>query len=163
MSEAHRPAPHIYHGVTVWSGASGGGTTRYDAYSREYTFAIPGKATIFGSADVPFRGDAGLHNPEELLLCALSACHMLSYLAECARAGIVVSAYRDEAIGTMSMAAGRLRFTDVLLRPQVTLAAGDTGRAGALHARAHDACFIANSVNFPVRHEATVERHEARR
>jgi organic hydroperoxide reductase OsmC/OhrA len=159
VNALHTPKVHVYRGVTLWTGAQAGGTTGYDAYSREYTFSIAGKAPIRGSADVPFRGDPQLHNPEELLLCALSTCHMLSYLAECARGGIVVTAYADDATGTMTFAAGRLRFTDVLLRPRVTLASGDPAKAAALHTRAHDGCFIANSVNFPVRHEPTFEQH----
>lgn len=155
----HVPRAHVYRGVAEWVGARAGGTTGYDAYSREYTFAIAGKPALRGSADPTFRGDAALHNPEELLLCALAACHMLSYLAECARAGIVVAAYRDEAVGTMSFRDGRLRFTDVLLNPRVTLGSGDVGKALALHARAHAECFIANSVNFPVRFEPLVSAH----
>jgi len=159
VSVAHTPAVHQYRGVAVWTGARAGATTSYAAYSREYTFTIPGKPAIIGSADVPFRGDPARLNPEELLLAALSTCHLLSYLAECARAAIEVTAYRDDATGTLTFKDGRLRFTDVLLRPQVRLARGDLARATALHARAHDACFIANSVNFPVRHEPQVEQH----
>ncbi len=160
MSAAHAPKVHVYRGVTAWVGARDGGTTTYDAYSREYTFTIAGKPVVRGSADVPFRGDPALLNPEELLLAALSTCHMLSYLAECARAGIVVTAYEDDATGSMTFAEGKLRFTDVLLRPHVTLALGDVARATALHANAHAACFIASSVNFPVRHEPQIEnRH----
>jgi organic hydroperoxide reductase OsmC/OhrA len=155
----HVPAVHTYRGVTQWTGARAGGTVDYAAYSREYAFSIAGKPVLHGSADVPFRGDPHLHNPEDLLLGALSACHLLSYLALCARAGIEVRAYRDEAVGTMTFADGRLRFTEVVLHPRVTIAAGDIARATALHARAHAECFIANSVNFPVRHDAAVERH----
>jgi organic hydroperoxide reductase OsmC/OhrA len=159
----HVPRVHEYRGVTDWVGASAGGTTGYDSYSREYAFSIEGKPVLRGSADPTFRGDARLHNPEELLLCALSACHLLSYLALCARAGIVVDGYRDEAAGSMTFADGRMRFTEVVLRPRVTLAAGDPGRATALHAKARDECFIANSVNFPVRHEPLVSLRETRR
>ena len=103
----HVPKAHVYAGVAEWTGARHGGTTSYDAYSRECTFAIDGKPVLHGSADVPFRGDPQLYNPEDLLLCALSTCHLLSYLAVCARAGIVVTAYRDAATGTMTFAGGR--------------------------------------------------------
>jgi organic hydroperoxide reductase OsmC/OhrA len=148
---------HAYRGTLTWIGASHGATVSYASYSREYAFAIDGKPELHGSADVPFRGDPTLHNPEELLLAALSSCHMLSWLAECARAGIVVTAYRDEAAGTMSFADGKMRFTEVVLRPHATIIAGDRERALRLHERAHDQCFIASSVNFPVRHAATIE------
>jgi organic hydroperoxide reductase OsmC/OhrA len=159
VSVVRAPKAHLYAAVVEWTGAAAGGTSAYAAYSREYTCAIPGKPLIRGSADVPFRGDALLHNPEDLLVAALAACHLLSYLAECARAGIVVTAYTDDALGTMTFGDRKLRFTDVLLRPRVTIAAGDETKALALHERAHAECFIANSVNFPVRLEATVERH----
>jgi organic hydroperoxide reductase OsmC/OhrA len=91
-------------------------------------------------------------------MIALSTCHMLSFLALAARAGILVSAYVDEAEGTMAMKDRRVRFTDVLLKPRVTVAPGtDVATAEALHAKAHEICFIANSVNFPVRHEPVIE------
>jgi organic hydroperoxide reductase OsmC/OhrA len=86
------------------------------------------------------------------------SCHALSYLAECARAGVHVVAYEDDAHGVMTMRDGRLRFTEVVLRPRVTVAPGtDLERATALHGPAHDDCYIANSVNFPVRHEPTLK------
>ena len=120
---------------------------------------MDGKPTLRGSSDPLFRGDPALHNPEDLLVAALSSCHMLSYLAHAARAGLHVLAYEDDATGTMTFAGGGGRFTDVLLRPRVTIAAGaDAALAEALHGRAHDDCFIAASCNFPVRHEATIER-----
>jgi organic hydroperoxide reductase OsmC/OhrA len=159
VSIAHTPKVHVYRGAADWTGAQHGGTTSYEAYSRDYTFTIPGKPTVVGSADVPFRGDPARLNPEDLLLCALSTCHLLSYLALCARGGIVVTSYHDDATGTMTFVDGKLRFTDVLLRPRVTLALGDPDKARALHDRAHAECYIASSVNFPVRHEPTVEPH----
>ena len=71
--------------------------------------------------------------------------------------GLVVTAYEDEASGTMQQEGRSGRFTEVVLRPRVTLAPGsDPARAEALHEAAHKTCFIANSVNFPVRHEAQV-------
>ncbi|MGE5766412.1 MAG: OsmC family protein, partial [Bacteroidota bacterium] len=102
-----------------------------------------------------FRGDPNLHNPEDMLVLALSSCHMLSYLALAALEGLEVVAYEDSAQGTMQQEGRGGRFTDVLLRPRVTVAPGsDLSRAEALHDEAHRTCFIANSVNFPVRHEA---------
>ena len=93
-----------------------------------------------------------------MLLAALSSCHMLSYLALCVRSRIAVSAYVDDASGTMSeKTKNRMGFTEVVLHPRVTVAAGtDLAKAKALHEKAHELCFIANSVNFPVRHEAEI-------
>ena len=90
-------------------------------------------------------------------MVALSSCHMLSYLALAALEGLTVAAYEDAASGTMQEEGRGGRFTEVVLRPRVTLAPGsDLARAEALHEEAHNICYIANSVNFPVRHEATV-------
>jgi organic hydroperoxide reductase OsmC/OhrA/Uma2 family endonuclease len=146
---------HVYRINTVWTGASQGSTSSYDAYSREYAINIEGKPPFVGSADPTFRGDASLYNPEDLLLMALSACHMLSYLALCARAGIRVVSYSDAATGKMAQKNGKIRFTEVILHPLVTIEAGDDlEKARSLHDNAHHVCFIANSVNFSVLHEA---------
>src|SRR4051794_17713801 len=115
---------HHYQARIEWTGAKAGGTTSYQAYSREYEFTSGDKPVIRGSADPHFRGDAALYNPEELLVVALSTCHLLSYLAECARGGINVTSYEDDASGTMAMKDGAIRFTDVLLKPRVTIAPG---------------------------------------
>jgi organic hydroperoxide reductase OsmC/OhrA len=81
---------------------------------------------------------------------ALAACHMLSYLAVCAHAGIAVQSYEDLAVGTVARKDGRVRFVDVQLRPRVLLEPGsDIEKARALHGKAHDICIIVNSVNFP--------------
>jgi organic hydroperoxide reductase OsmC/OhrA len=150
-------AEHHYRATTIWTGASKGATTSYDAYSREYIVAIDGKLCIVGSADPCFRGNPSLHNPEDLLVSSLSACHMLSYLALCARAGIRVVSYVDEVEGQMADQQGKVRFTEVVLNPRVTIELGDSlERAQDLHHEAHEVCFIANSMAFPVRHQPTV-------
>jgi organic hydroperoxide reductase OsmC/OhrA len=144
---------HHYQARVRWRGA----TTSYRAYSREYEFSVDNKPTLQGSADPHFLGDAALYNPEDLLVVSLSTCHLLTYLAECARDGVTVVAYEDDASGTMAMKDGAMRFTDVLLRPHVTITPGsDADKAKALHAKAHAECFVANSVNFPVRYEPTI-------
>jgi organic hydroperoxide reductase OsmC/OhrA len=148
---------HDYAATLVWTGARNGPTSSYQSYSREHEFQCGDKPPIRASADPHFRGDPALYNPEELLVASLSSCHLLSYLAECARAGVHVVAYEDHASGVMTMRDGRLRFTEVMLRPRVTVAPGtDLDRARELHHPAHDDCYIANSVNFPVRHEPTI-------
>ncbi len=150
MARDHRYSAHL-----VWSGAAQGPTKDYASYSRDYVVRIAGKPDLGGSSDPLFRGDPKRHNPEDWLVAALSACHMLTYLAICARKRIQVVAYEDEARGTMALEGGGGHFTEVVLRPRVTLAAGsDAAAAAALHEEAHHNCFIAASVNFPVRHEA---------
>jgi len=148
---------HTYSLDLRWDGNSGSGTASYAGYSREYRITIAGKPDIVGSADPAFRGDRAVHNPEELLVAALSSCHMLSYLALCARNGIRVESYRDAATGRMIAGPDGGRFEEVMLAPRVGIAmGGDLDRALALHERAHAECFIASSVNFPVRHQAEV-------
>ena len=150
-------ARHEYSTRLIWTGAAHGPTKTYDTYSREYEYRSGGKPPLKGSADPHFLGDASLYNPEELLVMALSSCHLLSYLAECARGRIEVVSYEDDASGVMAVNDGRMRFTEVVLRPRVTISrAEDLERARRLHHRAHELCFIANSVNFEVRNEAVV-------
>jgi organic hydroperoxide reductase OsmC/OhrA len=140
-----------------WTGNLGVGTQSYQGYERSHDIRVTGKPVLAGSADPAFRGDAAKHNPEELMVAALSSCHLLSYLHVAAMAGVVVTDYTDAAEGTMETGAHGGRFVDVVLRPTVTIsAASDPQRAAALHEDAHHGCFIANSVNFPVRCEPNI-------
>ncbi|MEM9627705.1 MAG: OsmC family protein [Pseudomonadota bacterium] len=149
---------HQFKAQLIWSGASEGPATSYESYSRAYRVDIEGKPPLLGSSAPVFRGDAGLHNPEDLLVAALSACHMLWYLHLCTDAGIHVSAYVDDAEGRIGHVRGEMAFTEVLLRPKATIIRGDAKQALALHEDANRKCFIANSVNFPVRHDPIVEQ-----
>ncbi len=144
--------PHRYELTMEWTGNQGRGTEKYDAYTRNFTIRAQGKPDLLGSADKTFRGDADRYNPEEMLVIALSSCHMLSYLHVCATNGISVNAYTDQASGSMVLEPGGAgHFTEVTLRPEVTLAdASQRAKANELHHEAHEKCFIANSVNFPV-------------
>ena len=149
---------HAYQIMTTWTGNTGAGTKDYRGYERAHEFSAAGKPVIVGSSDPNFRGDATRYNPEELLVASLSACHMLWYLHLCAENGIVVTAYMDDAHGKMAETEdGGGRFTEVTLRPAVTIASGNGELAQRLHERAHALCFIANSINFPVRCEGTVK------
>ena len=99
---------HAYDAHLVWIGNTGDGTSGYDRYSRAYRITIEGKPDLNGSADRAFRGDAAVHNPEDHFLAAISGCHMLSYLALCAREGVNVITYEDNARGNPSPV-GRVR------------------------------------------------------
>ena len=148
---------HHFECHLTWSGASRGATTSYESYSRELLVEIEGKPPLSGSSAPPFRGDAKLHNPEDLLVASLSECHCLSYLAMAARAGIVVTGSEDRATGVLAQIDGKFRFREVTLRPRVWLApGGNVDKARALHEQAHRECFIANSVNFPVKNEPEI-------
>ena len=151
---------HLYRVLVEWTGNQGTGTSGYNDYARAHDISVTGadRPSIPGSSDPAFRGDAARWNPEDLLVGSISACHKLWYLHLCAMAGLVVIAYRDEAIGIMEEdASGSGRFTQVTLHPVVTLAAGgDAEKAAGLHQKAHAMCFIANSLNFPVYCEAEI-------
>ncbi|MFC3688936.1 chorismate mutase [Aquipuribacter hungaricus] len=149
---------HSYEVTTVWTGNTGSGTSGYRDYARSLEVRTPGRETLPGSSDPAFRGDPTRWNPELLLLAALGQCHLLSYLHACVEAGVVVTAYEDRAGGTMAEdGAGGGRFTEVVLRPHVTVAGPSMVEAAtAAHVLAGERCFIAASVAFPVRHEPTV-------
>lgn len=152
-------ATHTYAVTVEWTGNLGEGTRDVRAFSRAHDVLADGKPPIAGSADRPFRGARDRWNPEEMLLAALSQCHMLTYLYLCARQGVVVTEYRDHAAGSMTMDAtgGGGAFTEAVLRPEVTVAEEPMlDAARTLHREVPALCFIARSVNFPVRHEPAV-------
>ena len=143
---------HDYTTRIQWTGNRGEGTAYYKAYDRTWDIAVPGKALVHCSNDPLLGGDPGKMNPEDLLLSALSACHMLWYLHYASEAGVVVMAYSDSPVGVGEVGRGGAgRFRTATLRPQVLVASGtDLATAEAIHHQIHDVCFIARSVNFPV-------------
>lgn len=149
---------HRYEVELEWQGDRGEGTSSYRAYGRQHVVRAAGKVhEIAGSSDRVFHGDRDRWNPEELLLTALSQCHMLSYLHVATNHGVIVRAYTDSAAGTMHEdGRGGGVFTEATLRPVVTVAeASMLALADELHAEAAEKCFIAASVAFPVRHDPT--------
>lgn len=148
---------HAYAVEVEWTGAGEQGTATYRSYRRDHVVRVEGLPDILGSADPTFRGDRARHNPEQLLLAALAQCHMLSYLHQAASRGIVVTAYRDAATGSMETAGTGGRFTEAVLHPVVTIAdASQAADALDAHAQASADCFIASSVAFPVLHAPTI-------
>jgi organic hydroperoxide reductase OsmC/OhrA len=143
---------HHYEIQVTWTGNLGSGTSDYRSYNRDHEVSAPGKPVLLGSSDPAFRGDRTRYNPEDLLVASLSTCHMLWYLHLCSSSGIVVTGYRDDARGTMVETDDHVgHFTEVVLKPVVTVAAGaDHEVALNLHVAAHHRCYIANSVKFPV-------------
>jgi len=149
---------HDYSSRLVWNGNLGAGTSTYSGYGRDYTVMVAGKPDMRGSADPMFRGSRELHNPEDLFVASISSCHMLSYLALCARQGVSVIAYEDNATGTLALdEAWNGRFEQVTLNPVVTIADGDKeALALAFHDEAHRSCFIASSCSVPIHHLAKI-------
>ena len=150
---------HHYEVEVEWQGDRGTGTSGYREYGRQHLVRAAGKThEIEGSSDRTFHGDRERWNPEELLLAALSECHMLAYLHVATNHGVVVRGYTDRATGTMvEDGRGGGAFAEATLRPEVEVAdASMLELAGSLHAEASEKCFIAASVAFPVHHEPTI-------
>ena len=148
---------HNYAIDLEWTGNRGTGTDHYRSYGRDHILRAAGKHDISGSSDKVFHGDIDRWNPEEMLLSALSQCHLLSYLHVAASHGVVVVSYTDSASGILkTVDDGSGHFETVTLRPVVTISSGNADLALELHHEASTKCFIAASVNFAVLHEPTI-------
>jgi organic hydroperoxide reductase OsmC/OhrA len=143
---------HHYQLTTRWTGNDGTGTKNVKKYDRSHTVSIEGKPELFLTTDNAFVGDKSKLNPEDLLVSAISSCHMLSYLYVCSLEGIIVLEYTDRASGVMvENESGGGKFREVTLNPVIRVAESSMiERAIELHHKAHEICYIANSVNFPV-------------
>ena len=136
------------HHITLnW--ARGDAPFTYDAYPRNHTIVFKNEAPVTFSAAAAYRGDPAHGDPEDMLVAALSSCHMLSFLAIAAKKKIVVESYHDEALGFLEQEGGKLWMTRVILRPKVRCSA-DAAILAEIHHLAHEACFIANSVKTSV-------------
>lgn len=148
---------HIFKAEALW--LSDRNIENIKKYSRNHTVTIEGKPVLDVSAAKAFKGDATLYNPEDMLLSSLISCHMMSYLYVCSQSGIEVLNYSDAAVATLEVDAdGSGRFTEVILNPKVVIAqANRVEEALALHKKANQLCFIANSCNFPILHNPVCE------
>jgi organic hydroperoxide reductase OsmC/OhrA len=151
---------HRYRTSLAWSGTTGGG---YEAYDRTHRIGLPPSAEELRlSADPAFRGSPELSNPEQLLLAAASSCQMLSFLAIAARSGIDVRSYTDEAEAVMPEDNLPVRITHITLRPHIVVADGSNlDRVGRIVGKAHDECYIANSVTTEITIEPRIELEDA--
>jgi organic hydroperoxide reductase OsmC/OhrA len=153
---------HNYSLTVKWTGNTGTGTSNYAAFERSHSIFVADKTEILGSSDPVFRGDKTKHNPEDLLLASISSCHMLWYLHLCTTIGITVIDYIDNATGIMietTNSGGK--FIEVTLNPIVSITdISMIEKANELHKKANELCFVANSLNFPVKHNpSTVSKH----
>ena len=153
---------HDFPSKIVWTGNRGTGTSAYRAYDRTWDLAVDGKEVVHCSNDPLLGGDPGKYNPEDLLITALSSCHMLWYLHLCSEAGVTVTAYEDNPVGIgESEPSGKGRFLEAILKPKITITAdSDADKAISIHNEIHNYCFIARSVNFPVKFEVEIVQEE---
>jgi organic hydroperoxide reductase OsmC/OhrA len=141
------------HRVTVaWE--RGDREFTYQAYGRDHTWSFEGGITVDVSAAPAYRGNPDLVDPEEAFVASLSSCHLLTFLALAAKKRFVVDRYTDRATGHVEKnGSGKLAVTRVELRPEIRFS-GDAqptaDELADLHERAHDMCFIANSVKSEV-------------
>ncbi len=149
---------HHYSSTVTWTGNLGAGTMDYKGYSRDHIISVPGRPDVPGSSDPAFRGDASRYSPEDSLVAAVSACHMLWYLHLCAVNHVVVEKYTDKAVATMvENPDGSGQFKEIVLKPLVEVRdVTMVTKATTLHHQAHQMCFLARSVNFPIHHEPTI-------
>lgn len=144
---------HNYKLTAEWTGNKGDGTKNVRTYDRSHTVSIQGKPDLFLTTDNTAVGDKSKLNPEDLLVSALSSCHMLSYLYLCSLEGVIITSYLDNATGIMiENESGDGKFKEVTLNPIVSvIEVSMVEKAIALHHKAHEICYIANSVNFEVK------------
>jgi len=147
---------HRYAARIVWNRNDAKFTD--NRYSRGHDWSFDGGLTVPGSSSplvVPSpMSIAAAIDPEEALVASISSCHMLWFLGLAAEAGFVVNRYDDQAFGVMERnSRGKIAFTGVTLQPDIEFGGERTptdDEIAALHHRAHEECYIANSVNFEV-------------
>jgi organic hydroperoxide reductase OsmC/OhrA len=126
----------------------------YKTYNRDHNWMFDAGVTVRASATPSYLGNAACVDPEEAFVASLSSCHMLTFLAICARSGYVLDSYRDDAIGILAKdSGGALAMSKVTLRPAVKFGGAKIptpDETAKLHEQAHHACFIANSVKTEV-------------
>ena len=150
---------HTYNAIIEWTGNTGATTSAYTSYERSHDIKIAEKEIIKASSDKAFRGDSAKHNPEDLFVSAIASCHMLWYLHLCADAGVLVESYIDNAVGKMETTnAGDGKFVSITLHPTIMVQQENMiEHATMLHEKAHQMCFLANSVNFEILIEPNIK------
>jgi organic hydroperoxide reductase OsmC/OhrA len=123
-------------------------------YSREHTWTFDGGLTVPASPS-PSVVPASWSNkanvdPEEAFVASISSCHMLTFLWVASKEGFIADSYEDEAVGVMTKNERGVPWVSaVTLRPRIVWS-GDKlptpSDLERLHHRAHEGCFIANSV-----------------
>lgn len=148
---------HIFKATLNWKPKEGENTQNPRNYTRDHEVKITDKKLLQLSAAKSFRGDTNLLNPEDLLLSAITSCHMMSYLYVCSQNQVEILSYSDNSEGILEVVGDGGSFERVDLNPVVTIKnPKDIELAKELHTKANELCFIANSCNFPIHHKAKI-------
>jgi organic hydroperoxide reductase OsmC/OhrA len=142
-----------HHATIIWTRTSADFT--YDSYNRAHEMRFKDGAIVLAASSAPaFKGDAERVDPEEAFVASLSSCHMLTFLAICARKRLTVDTYEDRAVGHLEKGdTGKLWMARVILSPKVAFGMGtsvDRKTLEQIHHHAHEECFIANSVHTAI-------------
>jgi len=143
---------HSYATTLHWTGL----TDDYDSNGRQHDVTMA-TTTLAVSADSAFLGDGTLPNPEQLVVAAASSCQLLSFLAVAARSGVRVVEYEDHAEGVMPEDQSPMRLTRIVLRPRIIVEGATVERVERLLHKAHQQCYIANSLTTEVVLEPAIE------
>jgi organic hydroperoxide reductase OsmC/OhrA len=147
---------HQFEGRLAWRPGGEGSA------AGNHRVEFPGRPALELSGAPQYRGDGTKLNPEELLAASLASCQLLTYLAMAPRAGLTVLAYDDAPVATLAIVEKKMRVSEILLRPRITIPAGaDADAARALVDRAHESCFIGLSLACAVRIEPEIVRGSA--
>lgn len=147
---------HRFEGRVTWrAGAEG-------TAAGNHRIEFAGRPALEVSGAPQYRGDGTKLNPEELLVASLASCQLLTYLALAPRAGVTVLDYEDAPVGTLAMVDKKMRVAEIVLHPRITIGqTDDVAAATTLVERAHESCFIGNSISCAVRLEPEIVRSGA--
>lgn len=150
---------HVFKAALQWFAQEKPADSTARFYPKTHRISLADKPDLVVSAAKSFKGDPKVYNPEDLLLSSVSSCHMMSYLYCCQQQNVQILAYSDESQAILEVQAdGSGRITQIILNPVVQLAdPAQKELAISLHQHASRLCFIANSCNFPIIHQPSVE------
>ena len=153
VARAYNPSAMSEHKANlVWT--RNGLDFGYKNYSRNHTWTFENGATLDASAATQYLGDPNCVDPEQAFVASLSSCHLLTFLALASFQKLTIESYEDDAVGHMTKnEAGKMVISRVDLHPKIVFADGvqpSREQLEQLHHKAHEECFLANSVNCEI-------------
>ena len=144
-----KPLPHHYD-VHLTGGPSG--------YAQLSTAGVPELRT---APPIDFDGPGDAWSPEHLLLASVQACFLFTLRAIARLSKVEFLALQLDASGTVDRHEGATRFTEIVLRPRLTVRSG-TDRERALHVleKSEQACLVSASLSRPTRLEPEITEEQ---